>query len=70
MDSLLRLKNHIFEKAVDVLRLAHETDYRVLDFGCGKSEFLHALAASRLLKFAQASAREGKIGRRSAVYIE
>jgi len=38
------MKSHIFKKAIGILGLAHDSDYQVLDFGCGKGELLHALS--------------------------
>lgn len=38
------MKIPLFEKAMSILDLAPDTDYQVLDFGCGQGEFLHALS--------------------------
>lgn len=38
------MKTLLFGKAVKTLDLARDSNYRVLDFGCGKGEFLHELS--------------------------
>lgn len=38
------MKTPLFEKAIGILDLASDTDYQVLDFGCGQGEFLHTLS--------------------------
>jgi len=40
------MKTLLFGKAVGTLGLAVDADYHVLDFGCGKGEFLHALSGT------------------------
>lgn len=38
------MKTILFEKAADILEIAPDSDYHVLDFGCGKGELLGVLA--------------------------